>query len=37
VYDPFIGTAHLGIANSPETWAAALAFLQPADDEGDDN
>lgn len=27
VYDPFLGTAHLGIANSPQTWAAALAFL----------
>jgi pimeloyl-ACP methyl ester carboxylesterase len=26
-YDPFLGTAHLGIANSPQTWAAALAFL----------
>jgi pimeloyl-ACP methyl ester carboxylesterase len=27
IYDPFLGTAHLGILNSPETWAAALAFL----------
>jgi len=27
VYDPFLGTAHLGILNSPQTWAAALAFL----------
>ena len=27
VYDPFLGTAHLGIVNSPETWAATLAFL----------
>jgi pimeloyl-ACP methyl ester carboxylesterase len=35
-HDPFLGTAHLGIANSPETWAAALAFLRPPDDEGDD-
>ena len=26
-YDPFLGTAHLGILNSPQTWAAALAFL----------
>jgi pimeloyl-ACP methyl ester carboxylesterase len=26
-YDPFLGTAHLGIANSPQTWAAALDFL----------
>jgi pimeloyl-ACP methyl ester carboxylesterase len=32
-YDPFLGTAHLGIANSPETWAAALAFLHPEDDD----
>jgi pimeloyl-ACP methyl ester carboxylesterase len=30
VYDPFLGTAHLGIANSPQTWGAAFAFL--ADD-----
>jgi pimeloyl-ACP methyl ester carboxylesterase len=27
VYDPFLGTAHLGILDSPQTWAAALAFL----------
>jgi len=33
-YDPYLGTAHLGIANSPQTWAAALAFLRQ-DDEGD--
>jgi pimeloyl-ACP methyl ester carboxylesterase len=26
-YDPFLGTAHLGILNSPQTWAATLAFL----------
>jgi pimeloyl-ACP methyl ester carboxylesterase len=26
-YDPFLGTAHLGILNSPQTWAAALEFL----------
>jgi pimeloyl-ACP methyl ester carboxylesterase len=32
-YDTFLGTAHLGIANSPQAWAAALAFL---DDEGGD-
>jgi pimeloyl-ACP methyl ester carboxylesterase len=25
--DPFLGTAHLGILNSPETWAATLDFL----------
>jgi pimeloyl-ACP methyl ester carboxylesterase len=27
VYDPFLGTAHLGIVNSPQTWAAVLSFL----------
>jgi pimeloyl-ACP methyl ester carboxylesterase len=26
-YDPFLGTSHLGIVNSPQTWAAVLAFL----------
>jgi pimeloyl-ACP methyl ester carboxylesterase len=26
-YDPILGTAHLGILNSPTTWAAALKFL----------
>jgi len=26
-YDPLLGTAHLGILNSPTTWAAALKFL----------
>jgi hypothetical protein len=26
-YDPGLGTAHLGILNSPQTWAATLAFL----------
>lgn len=26
-YDVFQGTAHLGIANSPQTWQAALSFL----------
>jgi pimeloyl-ACP methyl ester carboxylesterase len=26
-YDPILGTSHLGILNSPETWAAALTFL----------
>jgi pimeloyl-ACP methyl ester carboxylesterase len=26
-YDPFLGTSHLGILNSPDTWQAALAFL----------
>jgi pimeloyl-ACP methyl ester carboxylesterase len=27
VYDPFLGTSHLGILASPTTWAATLAFL----------
>jgi pimeloyl-ACP methyl ester carboxylesterase len=27
VNDPFLGTAHLGILNSPETWRATLDFL----------
>ncbi len=35
VHDPFLGTAHLGIANSPDAWSAALAFLTKGDDEGD--
>ena len=26
-YDPFLGTSHLGIVNSPQTWAATLDFL----------
>jgi pimeloyl-ACP methyl ester carboxylesterase len=26
-YDPFLGTGHLGIINSPDTWRAALEFL----------
>ncbi len=27
-HDPFLGTAHLGILNSPQTWAATLDFLK---------
>jgi pimeloyl-ACP methyl ester carboxylesterase len=27
IYDPFLGTSHLGILASPATWAATLAFL----------
>jgi pimeloyl-ACP methyl ester carboxylesterase len=27
VYDPFLGTSHLGIVNSPQTWAATLSYL----------
>jgi pimeloyl-ACP methyl ester carboxylesterase len=26
-YDPFLGTSHLGILASPDTWAATLRFL----------
>ena len=26
-YDPILGTTHLGILNSPETWAATFEFL----------
>lgn len=26
-YDPILGTGHLGILNSPQTWAATLEFL----------
>jgi len=26
-YDPFLGTSHLGILASPDTWAATLQFL----------
>jgi len=26
-FDPFLGTSHLGIVNSPATWAATLEFL----------
>jgi pimeloyl-ACP methyl ester carboxylesterase len=33
VHDPFLGTAHLGILDSPQTWAAALAFLSKGDDD----
>jgi len=33
VHDPFLGTAHLGILDSPDTWAAALAFLTKGDDD----
>jgi pimeloyl-ACP methyl ester carboxylesterase len=32
-YDPFLGTAHLGILKSPQTWAAAFAFLAKGDDD----
>src|SRR4029450_6800797 len=27
IYDPFLFTTHLGILNSPDTWAATLRFL----------
>jgi pimeloyl-ACP methyl ester carboxylesterase len=35
-YDPFLGTAHLGILNSPQTWAATLDFLTNGDDDHQD-
>ncbi|HEX4583459.1 MAG TPA: hypothetical protein VH183_01435 [Burkholderiaceae bacterium] len=35
VHDPILGTAHLGILNSPDTWAAALAFLRSLPGEDD--
>ena len=35
VYDPILGTSHLGILASPRTWAAAFAFLSArGDDDG---
>jgi len=27
VHDAILGTTHLGILNSPDTWAATLRFL----------
>ena len=30
VYDPILGTAHLGILNSPVTWQATFEFLTAA-------
>jgi pimeloyl-ACP methyl ester carboxylesterase len=39
-FDPVLGTAHLGILNSPETWALVAGFLQERgdhDDEDDDD
>jgi pimeloyl-ACP methyl ester carboxylesterase len=30
-FDPFVGTAHLGILNSPFAWGAALGFLRALD------
>ena len=26
-YDPILGTSHLGILNSPQTWQATFEFL----------
>jgi pimeloyl-ACP methyl ester carboxylesterase len=28
-FDPILGTSHLGILNSPQTWAATFDFLNP--------
>lgn len=33
-YDPVLGTSHLGIVNSPQTWEAVRRFLSPG--RGDD-
>jgi pimeloyl-ACP methyl ester carboxylesterase len=30
IYDETLGTAHLGIWNSPDTWRATLKFLRPS-------
>ena len=27
-YDPILGTTHLGILNSPQTWEATVTFLR---------
>jgi pimeloyl-ACP methyl ester carboxylesterase len=35
VHDPILGTTHLGILNSPDTWAATLRFLRRHDDDRD--
>ena len=35
MYDPILGTAHLGILNSPVTWSAAFTFLHPKCSESD--
>jgi len=35
-FDPIVGTAHLGILNSPATWTAALLFLRSLDGAGED-
>ena len=33
-YDPILGTAHLGILNSPQTWQATLEFLNEGQGHG---
>ena len=33
IYDAVLGTTHLGILNSPDTWRAALQFLSNGDDD----
>ena len=35
IYDPFLGTSHLGILASPTAWAATLAFLTGGGDDSD--
>ena len=36
-FDPILGTAHLGILNSPSTWTVALDFLRSLGKHGDDH
>lgn len=36
-YDAILGTAHLGILNSPEAWALVTDFLRSCDDEDEDD
>lgn len=37
LYDPFLGTTHLGILNSPSAWAAIADFLATKRHEDDDD
>ena len=36
-FDPLLGTTHLGILNSPETWAHVTEFLKSGGDDEDDD
>lgn len=35
VYDPILGTSHLGLLNSPYAWQTAFSFLRSWDGDGD--